>query len=77
MIKEFYEMEKNFWDELSFVIYLNDNYEFERKIFEFDNLKLNFKEVVKEINFYNKWILFISDEGGNYIGYDLDFGKKG
>lgn len=76
-IKELHEMEKNSWDELSFVIYSNDNYELERKIFEFDNPKSNPKEAVKEINFHNKWIPFISDEGGNYIGYDLDPGKKG
>ena len=76
-IKELHEIENNSWDELDLIIFSNGEFEIKRNNFDYGNPKSNPKEVVKEIYFHNKWIPFISDEGGNYIGYDLDPGKNG
>jgi cell wall assembly regulator SMI1 len=76
-IKELHEIENNSWDELSLIIFSNGKFIINRNNFDFGNPKSNPKEAIKEIYFHNKWIPFISDEGGNYIGYDLDPGKNG
>ena len=76
-IKELHEIENNSWDVLNLIIYSNGKYLIKRNNFNYGNPKSNPKEAVKEIYFHNKWIPFISDEGGNYIGYDLDPGKNG
>ena len=76
-IKELQQIENNSWDTLNFVIFANGKIQTERKKNEFSAPKSKPQKSIKEIYFYNKWIPFISDVGGNYIGYDLDPDENG
>ncbi len=76
-IKELHQIENNSWDTLNFVIFANREIQIERKRFEFAAPKSKPSNTIKEIYFHNKWIPFISDVGGNYIGYDLDPDQNG
>jgi len=76
-IMELQQLENNSWDNLEFVVYAKGDIFIERKNFEYtrpESIPANF---IKEIYFHNKWIPFISDVGGNYIGYDLDPAENG
>jgi len=76
-IKELHQIENNSWDTLDFIIYANEEIQIERSKFEFSAPRSVPKNSIKEIYFHNKWIPFISDAGGNYIGYDLDPDENG
>lgn len=76
-IKELQQIENNSWDTLDFVIFANGEIQIERNRFEFSAPKSKPQKSIKEIYFHNKWIPFISDVGGNYIGYDLDPDQNG
>jgi len=76
-INELHQLENKSWDTLNFVIFADGEIQIERKKFEFLAPKSKPEKSIKEIYFHNKWIPFISDLGGNYIGYDLDPDKNG
>ena len=77
IIKELHQLENNSWDTLNFTIFAKGEIQIERKKFEFSTPKSHPKNSIKEIYFHNKWIPFISDGGGNFIGYDLDPEQSG
>jgi len=76
-IKELHQLENKSWDTLNFVLFSNGEIQIDRKKFEFSAPKSIPQKSIKEIYFHNKWIPFISDIGGNYIGYDLDPDQNG
>ncbi len=85
LVRNLHELEKSTynWDELKFVVYLNGTYEVERSMYDFDDtipFTSTPNNAIKKKYFHYKWLPIFSDQGGNYIGIDLDpdiHGSKG
>jgi cell wall assembly regulator SMI1 len=70
------------WDELHFIVYANGTFEVNRNYYDFgeETFTSTPENAIKKKYFHYKWLPVFSDEGGNYIGIDLDpdiNGKKG
>jgi len=82
LTKELYELEKADynWSDLTLVIFKDGSKDVKRTFYDFANQMgiTSYPEgAIKPKYFHIKWLPIISDQGGNYIGIDLDPDKKG
>lgn len=74
------EKESYNWDKLEFTVYADGRQEVKRTFYNFDE-ELDLSSfpagAIRKKYFHWKWVPFIKDSGGNYIGVDLDPDLKG
>jgi cell wall assembly regulator SMI1 len=75
LIKDLHKLEKETydWDDIKFTVFQDGKIEVERTDTDWNYSITGFpNQTVKAIYFHYKWIPLFSDQGGNYIGIDLD-----
>lgn len=80
LVIELLELENLSYDtgEINFEVFKDGHYKLSNKNIDLgEDLTCYPKDTIKKIYFHYKWLPFITDEGGNYIGLDLDPDKNG
>lgn len=68
------------WDDLSFVVFRNRQYQLERQFYDLgdpENFTSYPEGAIQRTYFHLRWVPIIQDHGGNYIGVDLEPGPSG